>query len=123
MADLKKQRHLGEASEALDRAAPVASARDVRHNCCHHWIIDVAIDPLSKGVCRLCGEEKLFRNRLQWDEIVPEGVVSIGRQANGTMNIPEHTAESAPLPAQIKYGRLIALQSAGGGYRSRLPSG
>jgi hypothetical protein len=102
---------------------PVATARDVRHNCCHHWIIDVAIDPLSKGVCRLCGEEKLFRNRLQWDEIVPEGVVDIGRRANGTMNIPEHMAESGPLPAQIRYDRPIALQPAESGYRSRLPSG
>jgi hypothetical protein len=113
MANLKKQRHLGEASGALDLAAPVASAPNLRHNCCHHWIIDVAKAPLSKGVCRLCGEEKLFRNQLHWDEIVPEGVVNIRRQASGSINIAEEMGEYAPLQPLRRSGRPIALQSAG----------
>jgi hypothetical protein len=39
--------------------------------CSHHWIIEVAIGPLSKGVCKLCGAEKEFRNQLRWDEVAP----------------------------------------------------
>ncbi len=30
--------------------------------CLHHWIIDVANGPVSKGKCRLCGEEREFSN-------------------------------------------------------------
>ena len=31
-------------------------------HCAHHWVIDAAAGPLSKGRCRLCGEEKEFSN-------------------------------------------------------------
>lgn len=113
---MKKQQHLERASEALDLAAPVAPACSLRHNCCHHWIIDVATDPLSKGVCRLCGEEKLFRNQLHWDEVFPEGAVNGKRQANGGMNTPERVVKYAPLQVQSRYHRPVALQSAGRGY-------
>ena len=30
--------------------------------CQHHWIIDPAAGPASKGVCKLCGEEREFDN-------------------------------------------------------------
>ncbi len=30
--------------------------------CAHHWLIETAAGPLSKGVCRLCGEEREFTN-------------------------------------------------------------
>ena len=30
--------------------------------CAHHWIIETPDGPLSKGVCRLCGEERDFNN-------------------------------------------------------------
>ena len=40
--------------------------------CCgHHWLIDSPGGPTSKGVCRLCGIERQFRNYLEgarWDE-------------------------------------------------------
>ncbi len=38
--------------------------------CAHHWLIDVAGGPKSKGVCRICGAERLFKNaldRVEWD--------------------------------------------------------
>ncbi len=39
--------------------------------CGHYWLIDSPGGPTSKGVCRLCGIERQFRNYLEnarWDE-------------------------------------------------------
>lgn len=88
----------------------------MRHNCCHYWIIEAAIDPLSKGVCRLCGEKKSFRNRLQWAEIAPEGALNTGRLTKDSTNIPEQMGKYATLQAQSRYRTPIALQSAERGY-------
>ena len=33
--------------------------------CHHHWLIDAAAGPTSKGVCRLCGAERQFSNYLE----------------------------------------------------------
>ena len=33
--------------------------------CCHHWVIDSPNGQFSKGVCKNCHEEKLFRNSLR----------------------------------------------------------
>ncbi len=30
--------------------------------CTHHWMIETSYGPTSKGVCRLCGEEREFDN-------------------------------------------------------------
>ena len=30
--------------------------------CRHHWIIETPSGPVSKGVCKLCGEERDFVN-------------------------------------------------------------
>lgn len=38
--------------------------------CQHHWMIDIAGGPKSRGVCRICGAEQLFKNALnsvEWD--------------------------------------------------------
>jgi hypothetical protein len=34
--------------------------------CIHHWIIQPALGPTSKGVCKRCGAEKIFQN--YWDD-------------------------------------------------------
>ena len=42
--------------------------------CRHHWLIDTAGGPTSKGVCRLCGAERQFKNYLEnapWDDDEP----------------------------------------------------
>ena len=36
-----------------------------KETCSHHWVIDFAQEDTSKGVCRLCGQEKEFSNNLQ----------------------------------------------------------
>ena len=30
--------------------------------CAHHWLIEAAAGPVSKGKCQLCGEEREFSN-------------------------------------------------------------
>ncbi len=33
--------------------------------CCHHWEIEAPNGQFSKGVCRSCHEERVFRNSLR----------------------------------------------------------
>jgi hypothetical protein len=40
--------------------------------CKHHWVIEPASGPFSKGKCRICGESREFRNYLEetpWSEV------------------------------------------------------
>ena len=30
--------------------------------CAHHWVIDAATGPVSRGTCKVCGEVREFRN-------------------------------------------------------------
>ena len=46
--------------------------------CRHHWIIEPPNGPVSKGVCKLCGEVKMFDNiladlMLNDDKSIPSG--------------------------------------------------
>jgi hypothetical protein len=34
----------------------------VKIACRHYWVIESASGPTSKGVCKICGEEKEFQN-------------------------------------------------------------
>jgi len=36
-------------------------------NCCHHWIIQPAVGPVSEGACRKCGEVKEFKNSIDYE--------------------------------------------------------
>ena len=42
------------------------SKERTEEKCCHHWLIGRPVGSVSKGVCKLCGAEKEFRNNL-WD--------------------------------------------------------
>ena len=35
------------------------------NSCRHHWLIDMPSGPTSRGVCKFCGEERVFENFLQ----------------------------------------------------------
>jgi len=91
----------------------VPARRDRTVGCCHHWIIDVAICPLSKGICKQCGEEKLFRNQLRWTEIAPVKVVKGRRQENDDPETPDQRKAAAFMLAGSRYGSSTPLQSAG----------
>jgi len=32
--------------------------------CLHHWVIEIADGPTSRGVCKICGAEKEFINSM-----------------------------------------------------------
>ncbi len=40
------------------------TAEETQTLCRHHWLIEPAGGPTSKGRCRVCGEERFFRNSL-----------------------------------------------------------
>ena len=54
-----------------------------RQGCCHYWLIEAADGRTSQGVCRFCGEQKLFDNYVHvnsekggddvenWDDHIP----------------------------------------------------
>ena len=31
-----------------------------KDKCCHYWVIETPEGPVSKGICKFCGEEKEF---------------------------------------------------------------
>ena len=80
--------------------------------CPHHWMIEAAMLPLSKGVCRVCGEEKLFRNQLQWSEIAPVRVMNGRRQEKDITIRPDQREAAAFVLAGSRYGSSMPLQSA-----------
>jgi hypothetical protein len=40
----------------------VAERPTTTTTCRHHWIIETPTGPVSKGVCKLCGEKRDFEN-------------------------------------------------------------
>lgn len=116
MENVKRLHQLRQASGDLELAAPVPAARRMKHDCCHHWIIDVAIGPLSKGVCQRCGEEQLFRNQLQWAEIAPVRVMKGRRQEKDSTMTPDQREVPAFVLVGSRYGSSTPLQSARRGY-------
>ncbi len=48
-------------SESLDQGTEQANT------CCHHWIIQPAVGPVSEGSCQNCGEVKEFKNSIDYE--------------------------------------------------------
>ena len=38
----------------------------VRLMCAHHWVIESPDGPVSRGVCKLCGQVRGFANSIEW---------------------------------------------------------
>jgi hypothetical protein len=102
-----RQRH-----EKAGSTTAITARRDRTVGCSHHWIIEAAMLPLSKGVCRVCGEEKLFRNQLQWAEIAPVRVINGRRQEKDITITPDQREAAAFVLAGSRYGSSTPLQSA-----------
>ena len=44
--------------------------------CCHHWVIQPADGPESRGLCQVCGEVRDFKNYVEggkWGNTSPAG--------------------------------------------------
>lgn len=69
----------------LDR--PVQTKTKV---CLHHWLIEPAEGPTSTGVCKLCGERKIFLNIV--DDMEPKS--SLGRFFEPDISLDTDTDEN-----------------------------
>ena len=50
-------------TKQADEEEPLAAEATHEGSACqHHWVIDPPKGPVSKGVCRGCGEEREFPN-------------------------------------------------------------
>ena len=63
---------------------PVALAEEVNalSQCRHHWIIETANGPVSRGMCRICQETREFRNSIDDAEREHQELGTYQRQAN-----------------------------------------
>ena len=51
-----------------DNGLPVEpSEMDSIPTCCHHWVIQTAVGPVSEGSCLKCGEIKEFKNSIDYE--------------------------------------------------------
>jgi hypothetical protein len=70
---------------------PVAQAQ-----CRHHWIIEPASGPISRGICKICGAEKNFDNVLEETPIDKYDASAFTRLSTkiGDVNLREDTVKS-----------------------------
>ena len=54
----------------LQQASTVSVEVPSAPRCCHHWIIEPADGPVSRGECRFCHESREFKNSVA--EIEPD---------------------------------------------------
>ena len=62
--------HQESVPEALAEALAISSPESLSESlevdavptCCHHWIIEMANGPISRGVCQKCSESREFKN-------------------------------------------------------------
>ena len=70
-----------EPRQKADKVQPAREVQKTKAQCSHHWIIEIAQGPTSKGVCKYCGEEKEFLN--SWQDSLWEGDIP------GLLNLPD----------------------------------
>src|SRR3970040_2752988 len=62
---------------AVKERTPEAAPASIDNGTCrHHWIIESPHGALSDGRCKICGEERQFRNSASdyiWDDASPSG--------------------------------------------------
>ena len=83
----------------MTQEAVVEQSEQLTSQCPHHWIIERASGPTSKGVCRLCGAEKEFLNYVEkgsWDDDRPS-YREVARKSSRSLVLADgHNAEEEP---------------------------
>ena len=51
--------------------------------CSHYWIIETSQGPMSRGVCKLCGDEKEFLN------VIPEPPPPTAKREKDPLKLPK----------------------------------
>ena len=67
----------------------ITSEQATAQQCCHHWIVEATDELTSKGVCKLCGEQKEFKNKLH-------GRTSTSESGQGTVSDDERRPRGRP---------------------------
>jgi len=111
----KAKRRARQNDTELGSTVAATARRKKSLDCSHHWQIEAPLGPLSTGVCRHCGEERLFRNQLEWEEVSPARLTTDGRQANGKKGMPERGGNGGSPPAW-RQARPMSLQRVTAGY-------
>ena len=52
----------GYPGDSLERHTRSIADSEGMMPCSHHWVLEDNQRPISKGVCKYCGEEREFRN-------------------------------------------------------------
>ena len=58
------------ATKLLEKTVSEQDEKKAEKTCVHHWLIEAPEGPVSKGICKKCGEEKEFQNYFpysSWD--------------------------------------------------------
>ena len=74
--------------QQVSRPASGEKEAEVTTTCRHHWIIEVPVGPVSRGVCQQCSEVREFKNYI---ESAPWG-----EDASGTQAAPRDSGDSSP---------------------------
>ena len=75
---------------------PPSEEQEFPH-CSHHWVIEPATGPLSRGLCRSCGEVRTFSNYVEsasWGDTrlsnsSPDQGAALARAAAGQFDEPK----------------------------------
>ena len=87
-------------SSAKKKAAVSEQPEAASALCVHHWVIDPPNGAVSKGRCKVCGEEKEFRNSFEYSSWY--GNKSPGAKGPQKGAAPASAASSDKKPAARK---------------------
>ncbi len=72
--------------------------QDNAPTCCHHWAIEAAVGPVSRGECQKCGDVKEFKNSIdyetEWTARREQARSESGAQAAAKADAPEEVEEA-----------------------------
>lgn len=94
--------------ERKTEAAATAPDTDVA-TCRHHWIIETPRGALSDGRCKLCGEQRQFRNSANdyiWDD---DSSSSSGYGWGGARSTPKVSDDDDGMTASTGSGSGVAM--------------
>ena len=89
---------MGNKTAVKDRKPEAAAPIEVGA-CRHHWLIESPHGALSKGRCKLCGEERQFRNSASdyiWDDDSSSGYSGWGGARPAVARIDDDEMTVAP---------------------------
>lgn len=88
-----------------------AAATVKAETCRHHWVIETPRGALSEGRCKLCGEERQFRNSASdyiWDDDSSSGYSTLTKPGP-VAKIVEDDGDMMAAPRRGRGGAALVL--------------